>query len=160
MKAKSVFVCSACDYHSAKWLGKCPSCGAWNTLEEQTLIEEKKPVKGGASLPYSGKSAPAVRLNELEMPQYMRLNTGYDEVDRVLGGGLVSGSVVLLSGEPGIGKSTLLMQICGKLAALGQKILYVSGEESPGQLKMRARRLGVEEGELYIQTETNLERIF
>ncbi|MBQ4065869.1 MAG: DNA repair protein RadA, partial [Clostridia bacterium] len=160
MKAKSIFVCSSCDYHSAKWLGKCPSCGAWNTMEEQTLIEEKKSQKGGASLPYSGKSAPAVRLKELEVPHYMRLNTGYDEVDRVLGGGLVSGSVVLLSGEPGIGKSTLLMQVCGKLAALGQKILYVSGEESPGQLKMRARRLGVEEGELYIQTETNLERIF
>ncbi len=160
MKAKSIYVCSACDYHSAKWLGKCPSCGAWNTLEEQTLVEERKPAKGGSALPYSGKSAPAVRLSELETPRYMRLLTGYEEVDRVLGGGLVSGSVVLLSGEPGIGKSTLLMQVCGKLAAQGQKILYVSGEESPGQLKMRARRLGVDDGELYIQTETNLERIF
>jgi len=160
MKAKSIFICTACDYHSAKWLGRCPSCGAWNSLEEQIIADEKKPAKNASPLPYSGKSAPAVRLKELQMPQYMRLDTGYDEVDRVLGGGLVSGSVVLLSGEPGIGKSTLLMQICGKLAVLGQKILYVSGEESPGQLKMRARRLDVEEGELYIQTETNIERIF
>ncbi len=160
MKAKSIYICEACDYHSAKWLGRCPSCGAWNTLSEQIITEDKKSAKGVTPLPYSGKSAPAVRLKELETPQYMRLDTGYKEVDRVLGGGLVSGSVVLLSGEPGIGKSTLLMQICGKLAALGQKILYVSGEESPGQLKMRARRLGVEDGELYIQTETNIERIF
>ncbi|MBE6621367.1 MAG: DNA repair protein RadA [Ruminococcaceae bacterium] len=160
MKVKSIFVCSACEYHAAKWMGRCPSCGAWNTLEEQVVSDEKRTVKGGVSLPYAGKSAPAVRLKDLEMPQYMRFDTGYAEVDRVLGGGLVSGSVVLLSGEPGIGKSTLLMQICGKLAALDRKILYVSGEESPGQLKMRARRLGVEGGELYVQTETNLERIF
>lgn len=158
MKAKSIFVCSTCDYHSAKWLGRCPGCGAWNTLEEQVMIEEKKTAKH-APLPYSGKSVPAVRLSELEELPYMRLITGSGEIDRVLGGGLVCGSVVLLSGEPGIGKSTLLMQICGKLASDGKKILYVSGEESPGQLKMRARRLGVNEGDLFIQTETNLDRI-
>ena len=161
MKAKSIFVCTACDYHSAKWLGRCPSCGEWNTLEEQIVADEgRKTSKNVSPLPYSGKSTPAVRLKELEMPHYMRLHTGSGEIDRVVGGGLVSGSVVLLSGEPGIGKSTLLMQICGKLAATDHKILYVSGEESPGQLKMRARRLGVEDGELYIQTETNIERIF
>lgn len=158
MKTKTVYVCSACEYRSAKWLGRCPSCNAWNTMEEQIITDEKKSAKAPHQ-PYSGKSAPAVRLHELEMPVYMRVSCGYGEMDRVLGGGLVSGSVVLLSGEPGIGKSTLLMQIGGKLASLGQTILYVSGEESPGQLKMRARRLGVEEGELYVQTETNLERI-
>ena len=160
MKAKSIYVCQSCDYHSAKWLGRCPSCGEWNTFEEQILIEEKKPAGRGAStLPYSGKSAPAVPLNQLEATSHLRLQTGYHEIDRVLGGGLVGGSVVLLSGEPGIGKSTLLMQICGQLSHLEQKILYVSGEESPGQLKMRARRLGVDSGSLYVQTETVLERI-
>ncbi len=157
MKAKSIFVCRECGYHSAGWLGRCPSCGTWNTFEEQAA-EERTPA-GKAAAPYSGKAAPAVRLRELETPDYLRVGTGCGEIDRVLGGGLVSGSAVLLSGEPGIGKSTLLMQICGKLAVSGQKILYVSGEESVSQLKMRARRLGIEDGELYIQTETNIERI-
>lgn len=158
MKAKSVYVCSVCEYQSAKWLGKCPSCGEWNTMEEQTVVSEKRANKP-FSAPYSGKATPAIRLSELEMPQYMRALTGTDELDRVLGGGLVSGSVVLLSGEPGIGKSTLLLQICASLTQKGKKILYVSGEESQGQIKMRAKRLKIEAGELYIQTETSLERI-
>ncbi|MBO5041271.1 MAG: DNA repair protein RadA [Clostridia bacterium] len=157
MKTKSVYVCTECGYQSAKWLGKCPSCSEWNTLEEQVLVDEKK--SKGASTPYSGKSSPAVQLNKLEAPDYMRIKTGTDELDRVLGGGLVSGSVVLISGEPGIGKSTLLMQICGTIADEGKKILYVSGEESPSQLKMRANRLGINSENLYIQTETNLDRI-
>lgn len=157
MKTKSVYVCTECGYQSAKWLGKCPSCSEWNTLEEQVLVDEKKTK--GVSTPYSGKSSPAVQLNKLEAPDYMRIKTGTDELDRVLGGGLVSGSVVLISGEPGIGKSTLLMQICGTIADEGKKILYVSGEESPSQLKMRANRLGINSENLYIQTETNLDRI-
>ena len=157
MKTKSVYVCTECGYQSAKWLGKCPSCSEWNTLEEQVLVDEKKTK--GVSTPYSGKSSPAVQLNKLEAPEYMRIKTGTDELDRVLGGGLVSGSVVLISGEPGIGKSTLLMQICGTIADEGKKILYVSGEESPSQLKMRANRLGINSENLYIQTETNLDRI-
>ncbi len=157
MKTKSVYVCTECGYQSAKWLGKCPSCSEWNTLEEQVLVDEKK--SKGVSTPYSGKSTPAVQLNKLEAPDYMRIKTGTDELDRVLGGGLVSGSVVLISGEPGIGKSTLLMQICGTIADEGKKILYVSGEESPSQLKMRANRLGINSENLYIQTETNLDRI-
>ncbi|MBE6582373.1 MAG: DNA repair protein RadA [Ruminococcaceae bacterium] len=157
MKTKSVYVCTECGYQSAKWLGKCPSCSEWNTLEEQVLVDEKKTK--GVSTPYSGKSSPAVQLNKLEAPEYMRIKTGTDELDRVLGGGLVSGSVVLISGEPGIGKSTLLMQICGTIADEGKKILYVSGEESPSQLKLRANRLGINSENLYIQTETNLDRI-
>ncbi len=157
MKTKSVYVCTECGYQSAKWLGKCPSCSEWNTLEEQVLFDEKK--SKGVSAPYSGKSSPAVQLNKLEAPDYMRIKTGTDELDRVLGGGLVSGSVVLISGEPGIGKSTLLMQICGSIADEGKKILYVSGEESPSQLKMRANRLGINSENLYIQTETNLDKI-
>ncbi len=160
MKTKTVFICSECGFRDSRWSGRCPTCGAWNTLEEQVVTEEKKGAeKSPPAGVYSGKTVPAVLLDHLEMPQYMRSKTGYGEIDRVLGGGLVSGSVVLLSGEPGIGKSTLLMQIGGKLASGGQKILYVSGEESPGQLKLRAKRLGVSGGELYIQTETNLDKI-
>ena len=157
MKTKSVFICSSCGYQSAKWLGKCPSCGEWNTLEEQVLLQET--TNKTSNKPYSGKSSPAVKLCELELPKYIRFNSGVGEFDRVLGGGIVSGSVVLLSGEPGIGKSTLLMQISGILASQGKKILYVSGEESPGQLKMRAKRLNIDSDNLYVQTETHLERI-
>jgi DNA repair protein RadA/Sms len=157
MKTKSVYVCTECGYQSAKWLGKCPSCSEWNTLEEQVILYEKKSKNSPA--PYSGKTSPAVQLNKLEAPDYMRIRTGTDELDRVLGGGLVCGSVVLISGEPGIGKSTLLMQICGTIADEGKKILYVSGEESPSQLKMRANRLGINSENLYIQTETNLDKI-
>ncbi len=160
MKAKSVFICSECGYHSAKWLGRCPSCSSWNTMEEEAVVDDRKiSSKSAPTSAYSGKSSPAVLIGELEVPEYMRENTGYDEFDRVLGGGLVNGSVVLISGEPGIGKSTLLMQICGKLSEKDLKILYVSGEESQGQLKMRANRLGVSKGQLFIQTETNIERI-
>ena len=157
MKSRSIFVCSSCDYHSTKWLGKCPSCGEWNTLEEQVINSDIR--SASSNKPYSGKTSPAVKLSELKLPKYLRFNSGIDEFDRVLGGGIVSGSVVLLSGEPGIGKSTLLMQICGVLANQGKKILYVSGEESPGQLKMRAKRLNIDSDNLYVQTETHLERI-
>lgn len=157
MKVKTVYVCSSCEYHSAKWMGKCPSCGEWNTMEEQ-IIENQLPSKNSHS-PYSGKSSPALKLSELKAPEYMRMLTGTKEFDRVLGGGLVSGSVVLLSGEPGIGKSTLLMQICSNIANDGKKVLYVSGEESPGQLKMRAKRLNIDSDNLYVQTETNLNKI-
>lgn len=157
MKAKSIFVCSVCSNHSAKWLGRCPSCGEWNTMEEQIVNDEKK-TKSGLT-PYSGSSTPAVPLSKLEASEYIRTSTGTSELDRVLGGGLVMGSVVLISGEPGIGKSTLLMQICGSMANENKKILYVSGEESRAQLKMRANRLSVSSDSLYIQTETDLDRI-
>ncbi len=157
MKIKSVYVCSECDYRSAKWLGRCPSCGEWNTLEEQIVSDDKS--SKGARMPYSGASSPAVPLNKLEAPDYLRLKTGTSELDRVLGGGLVCGSVILISGEPGIGKSTLLMQICHNIAKNGKKILYISGEESPAQLKLRAVRLGVDSDSLYVQTETNLDKI-
>lgn len=157
MKTKSVYLCSCCGYQSAKWLGKCPSCGEWNTMEEQIIASESN--KERSSRPYSGKSTPAVKLSNLELPNYIRFNSGVGEFDRVLGGGIVSGSVVLLSGEPGIGKSTLLMQISGILAEQDKKILYVSGEESPGQLKLRAKRLNIDTDNLYVQTESRLEKI-
>ena len=151
---KTAFVCTECEYRSLKWMGKCPSCGAWNTLEE-IVQEESTPVMAARS---AVRRNPPVRLNEYDMPEYMRYATGYRELDRVLGGGLVHGSVVLISGEPGIGKSTLLMQICNILSQ-NRTVLYVSGEESCGQLKLRAKRLSVQSENLYLLTETNIDVI-
>ena len=155
---KIIYICEECGSQSPKWLGKCPHCGKWNTLVEQTVAPEP-PVRAArrTSAATTGENR-ATRFEDMDIPAYMRSETGLGELDRVLGGGLVTGSVVLLSGEPGIGKSTLLMQISD---ALGQnrKVLYVSGEESGGQLKLRAKRLGVSGEHLYILTETNLESI-
>ena len=156
MKApKSIFVCTECEYQSAKWLGKCPSCGAWNSFEEEIPMPE---VKGPARPAAAKTGARALPISELTLPAYMRSETGMGELDRVLGGGLVQGSVVLLSGEPGIGKSTLLMQISDTLAAK-TRVLYVSGEESVAQISMRAKRLGLKSGNLYLLTETNVEKV-
>ena len=151
---KTAFVCTECEYKSLKWLGKCPSCGSWNTLEE--VEEEAEQPKGLTRT--APRRNPPIKLSEYDMPEYMRYATGYTELDRVLGGGLVHGSVVLLSGEPGIGKSTLLMQICEVLGAK-KTVMYVSGEESCGQLKLRASRLSVNSDNLYLLTETNIEVI-
>ncbi|MBQ6614682.1 MAG: DNA repair protein RadA [Clostridia bacterium] len=153
MKSKTSFVCTECEYKSLKWLGKCPSCGSWNTLEEVT--EEPEAPQ---SLRAAVRRNPPIKLSEYDMPEYMRYATGYGELDRVLGGGLVHGSVVLISGEPGIGKSTLLMQICDNLGK-SKKVMYVSGEESCGQLKLRAKRLSVNSDNLYLLTETNIDVI-
>ena len=157
---KTVYVCSECEYKSAKWMGKCPNCNAWNSFVED--VEEAAPAmaqtpKRISMIPSSADNV-AVGFAELEIPEYIRQNTGLGELDRVLGGGLVHGSVVLLSGEPGIGKSTLLMQICDVLGA-SRRVLYVSGEESGGQLKLRAKRLGVTGKNLFLLTETNIEKI-
>lgn len=157
MKApKTAYICSECEYRSVKWMGRCPSCGAWNAMEE-TLLEPESPTKLVVPASLGGANAP-VLLDEYDMPDYMRFETGYRELDRVLGGGLVFGSVILLSGEPGIGKSTLLMQICNVLGQ-SKKVLYVSGEESCGQLKLRAVRLGVHSDKLYLLTETNMDAV-
>lgn len=160
---KTVYICTECAYKTPKWLGKCPNCGAWNSFAED--VEEVTP--GAATAPVQNRRIAmvptsqdnrAVGFADLEIPAYMRQNTGLGELDRVLGGGLVHGSVVLLSGEPGIGKSTLLMQICDALGET-RRVLYVSGEESGGQLKLRAKRLGVRGTNLFILTETNIEKI-
>lgn len=153
MKApKRVFVCSECDYQSPKWLGKCPECGSWNTFTEETF----------AAAPSSGQTAAtfdkAVKFREMTGSVNERIKTGIGELDRVLGGGLVVGSVVLLAGEPGIGKSTLLMQFCGSIPE-ERRVMYVSGEESKGQLKIRADRLGVSPENLFVMTETSVEAV-
>lgn len=153
MKApKTIFVCTECGNTSPKWIGKCPACGAWNSYDEETREASSAP----AVTPVCQQ--PAVRFEELALPAYMRYLTGMGELDRVLGGGVVEGSVVLLSGEPGIGKSTLLLQICGKLCQ-SRRVLYVSGEESRGQLKLRYNRLGMKTDNLWLLTETNASAI-
>ena len=155
MKEKTVFVCSECDYQSPKWLGRCPSCGKWNTFEEETYTPAPKSSKNPRASALSDGSSP-VLFDEMEVPDYIRSSTGIKELDRVLGSGIVSGSVILLAGEPGIGKSTLLMQICSKIPS---KILYVSGEESKGQLKLRGKRLGINGSNTYFLTETDVDII-
>ena len=152
--AKSVYVCSECGYKNAKWYGKCPSCGTFNSMEE--VIEAPSAPKSVSAA--SQLRARSKRIEELDTPDYIRVGSGMEEFDRVLGGGLVSGSAVLLSGEPGIGKSTLLMQLCGTVGE-SERVLYVSGEESGSQLKLRAKRLGVTAGELFVLNETNASNI-
>ena len=157
---KTVYICSECEYESAKWLGKCPKCGQWNSFVEDVI--EKQPASSSVqpkhALAVSSGNNTASLFKDISTPEYMRYSTGIGELDRVLGGGLVHGSVVLLSGEPGIGKSTLLLQICDKLGE-SKSVLYVSGEESTGQLRLRAKRLDVGGNNLYILTETNIENI-
>ena len=153
MKApKITFVCRECGYNSIKWLGKCPDCQSWNSFDE-TEVRDISPSQRKPLL-----ESKAEKFSELELPTYLRSKTGMSELDRVLGGGLVSSSVVLLSGEPGIGKSTLLLQISANLAK-SRTVLYVSGEESKGQLKLRAERLEVATDSLYLLTETDIDAV-
>lgn len=155
-KQKSIFVCSQCGYESAKWYGKCPGCGEWNTFAEELRQEEPK-AKAGVSRPVLLQNS-AVPIGELTLETEDRWSTGLKELDRVLGGGVVKGSMVLLSGDPGIGKSTLLLQICEFLGQ-NHSILYVTGEESARQIKLRADRLHVQSNNLYILAETDVDSI-
>ena len=154
-KAKTVFYCTNCGNETPRWQGKCPACGAWNTIEEHI---EKPAAAGRAKAAPVGQSRKPQKITEVTSGGELRFSTGMRELDRVLGGGAVLGSLVLVGGAPGIGKSTLLLQICSSLCA-GRKVLYISGEESERQLKLRAERLGVVPDSLYILSETRLSDI-
>ncbi len=154
MKNKTSYVCQACGYRAPKWLGRCPDCGGWNTLvEERSFVGRKK---GLADI---GETVTPQPISTLNMVEEDRIKTEIRELDRVLGGGIVLGSTILIGGDPGIGKSTLLLKAMGMLADLGNTILYVSGEESPRQIKMRGERLGVSSENLLIYPETSLDNI-
>ncbi|MFR0881611.1 MAG: DNA repair protein RadA [Oscillospiraceae bacterium] len=154
-RSKTVYECNQCGYQSGKWYGKCPDCGSWNTFEE---VEQFTAVKASASKKSADLTDKILELAEIDVDDDVRYKTGICEFDRVLGGGLVKGSIVLLGGAPGIGKSTLLLQICQYLGE-EYSILYVSGEESARQIKVRAQRLGVDTDGLYILTVTDAEAI-
>ncbi len=151
-KNQTVFVCSSCGNESPKWLGRCPACNNWNTFYEEKIVKDK--VVGAKR----ALGSDTIKLNSVETTKYERYKTGYEELDRVLGGGLVQGSLVLLGGEPGIGKSTLIMQICDKVKVDGP-VLYVSGEESASQIKMRADRLNINNDNIFFLGETSIELI-
>jgi len=153
--AKTNYVCQSCGYHTTKWLGRCPQCREWNTLLEEALAQADAPTPGSA-----GPRGGAVQaLAQVSMEDQARLVTGVSEFDIPFGGGLTPGSVALVGGDPGIGKSTLLLQAFSHLAAAGRRVLYVSGEESPHQIKLRSTRLGLEEERLLVLAETSLEAV-
>ena len=161
MKAKTIFYCTECGNETPKWAGQCPACRAWNTLVEQPAESKKKSAMSTGK----GNGASASTINrpkafsEVETTDELRFETGMRELDRVLGGGAVKGSLVLVGGAPGIGKSTLMLQICDHLSRFA-KVLYVSGEESERQIKLRAERLHVRSEGLYLLSETDLESVF
>ena len=153
-KAKTVFVCNECGYESPKWLGKCPACNSWNSFFEQKIVETKSTATGKTIK----EKATAQILNEVVGRNEFRIDTGIAELNRVLGGGLVNGSLVLLGGEPGIGKSTLILELCDKITGTG-KVLYVSGEESAEQVKIRADRLQIKNNNIMFLGETDIDVI-
>ena len=152
-KAQSIYVCSDCGAEHTQWQGRCGTCGEWNVLSRMTLGPAPEPAVG-----YSGTQAQVMNLGDVRTEEASRLRTGFGEFDRVLGGGLVPGSVVLIGGDPGAGKSTLLLQVCGRIAA-SAAVLYVTGEESLQQLALRADRLGLDSGRLQVAAETRAEVI-
>lgn len=151
-KSETIFVCQSCSFQSAKWLGKCPECGEWNSLVEERARKSRNA--------FAVRDVSAIAFTEIEPQDDLRLTSGVTEFDRVLGGGIVPGTLVLIGGDPGIGKSTLLLQVADRLSSSGAVVLYVSGEESERQIKLRGDRLGVTAKNLYLLPETNLEKIF
>ncbi|MCD8132995.1 MAG: DNA repair protein RadA [Clostridiales bacterium] len=154
----SAFFCQECGYESAKWMGQCPACKEWNTFVEEPTAA-KGTVGGLTGGRLSGKTLKPVTLSKVEMAGQQRFSSGIGELDRVLGGGMIPGSLVLVGGDPGIGKSTLLLQVCRNVAADGKKVLYISGEESLQQIKIRAQRIGEFSESLLLLCETNLDDI-
>lgn len=159
-KDRTIYACQKCGYQARKWLGKCPDCGEWNSFVEERARPAAKEGTFAARSSSRARTAQPVRFTEIEAQADSREVTGIEEFDRVLGGGIVPGSLVLVGGDPGIGKSTLLAQVSDRLATLYGKILYVSGEESERQIKLRGERLGLNPEGLYLLAETSLERIF
>ena len=153
-KSKTVFFCGECGYESSKWLGQCPACKAWNTFSEAPAVK-----KGGSSLKSGVAASLPVKIKDVSLETDERVTTGISELDRVLGGGIVKGSLVLVGGDPGIGKSTLLLQMCAKLSDKNVSVLYVSGEESERQIALRSERLGGKSSELLLFCETDIEKI-
>ena len=157
-KAKATaFFCKECGYESSKWMGQCPACRQWNTMVEEPVAPKINPASQ-SSVRIKGQARPAL-LSEISIEEQDRMGTGFDELDRVLGSGIVSGSLMLVGGDPGIGKSTLLLQVCRNLAATGKQVLYISGEESLKQIKLRANRIGPVTGDLRFLCETSLDTI-
>lgn len=153
-KSKSVFFCGECGYESAKWLGQCPACKAWNAFCEAPAVK-----KGGSSLKQGVAASLPIKIKDVSLETDERVTTGISELDRVLGGGIVKGSLVLVGGDPGIGKSTLLLQMCAKLADKNISVLYVSGEESERQIALRSERLGGKFSDMLLFCETDIEKI-
>ena len=158
-KEKTCFACTACGYESSRWAGRCPGCGAWNTLEETIAAPNLKGAAPKAPKQRPGTGSAAMLLKDIPEDATVRISTGISELDRVLGGGIVEGGLMLIGGDPGIGKSTLLLQVCANLCGSGKRVLYVSGEESAKQLKLRARRLGVDVPNLYVLAENALDGV-
>ncbi|MGN1049657.1 MAG: DNA repair protein RadA [Selenomonadaceae bacterium] len=157
-KKKTMFVCQQCGYDAPKWLGRCPGCGQWNTMAEEVIQQEKDSRQQGLNLGLSDKSRP-VPITQVRVEDLPRITSGSGELDRVLGGGIIPGSMVLIVGDPGIGKSSLNLKVCSNLAEAGKSVLYVTGEESTRQVRMRADRLNAVSEKLMIASETNLEVI-
>lgn len=158
-KIKSVYACTACGYESPRWAGKCPGCGAWNTLEETLAAPEEKSSGKAIAKQRPGTGAVAMPITDIPEDVTVRTSTGISELDRVLGGGIVEGGLMLIGGDPGVGKSTLLIQVCDHLAKGGKRVLYVSGEESAKQIKLRAKRLGISAPGLYVLAENALDNV-
>lgn len=156
-KKKTKFVCSACGYETPRWMGKCPECGAWNTLEE--TLEEEAGAEPKQYKQRGGTGSPTLSMREIETGSQVYTSSGLPELDRVLGGGIVEGALMLVGGDPGIGKSTLLLQVCDSLSAAGKKVLYVSGEESARQIKLRAERLGAQNSSMVVLTENAMDAV-
>ena len=157
-KAKSVYICSQCGYESARWMGKCPECGSWNSMNEEVKQQDRQPEEKKLKRA-PGIGAQAMRVDQIPDEAMQRLTTSIGELDRVLGGGVVEGSLVLVGGDPGVGKSTLLTQMCANLARDGRTVLYVSGEESARQIKIRANRLGASGAGFYVLSENDMNTV-